>query len=93
MTTTPSYVTFGLKIVLFVFECIKYKYSYDMGPIYKKLKDAYMDAESSALPSSKMMNPTGHSLKDIVEAKKQTKSQADGSGEAEEAEESKEGQG
>jgi hypothetical protein len=52
MTTLPSFVTFGLKICLFVLECIKYKYSYDMGPIYKKLKDSYMDAASSDLPSS-----------------------------------------
>ena len=56
MTSTPSFVTFGLKIALFLFECVKYKYSYDMGPTYKKLKDAYMDAESSALPLSKLVS-------------------------------------
>jgi len=50
MATTPSYVTFGLKIALFLLECLKFKYSYDMGPVYKKLKDTYMEAESSQLP-------------------------------------------
>jgi hypothetical protein len=53
MATTPSLVTFGLKIALLVFECTKFKFSYDMGPDYKRLKDSYVDAESSAFPSSK----------------------------------------
>lgn len=56
MATTPSYTTFGLKIALLVFECMKYKYSYDMAPVYDKLKTAYLQAESSALPESKIMN-------------------------------------
>jgi len=41
MATTPSYVTFGFKIALLIFECLKYKYSYDMAPVYDKLKIAY----------------------------------------------------
>ena len=41
MLTTPSYVTFGLKMGLFIFECTKFKYSYDMGVVYDKLKEAY----------------------------------------------------
>ena len=56
MITTPSYVTFGLKIALFILENLKYKFSYDMGPVFKKLKDAYMEAESTALPESKMIS-------------------------------------
>lgn len=50
MATTPSYVTFGLKIALFLLECTKYKYSYNMGPVYGKLKETYLSADSSALP-------------------------------------------
>jgi len=58
MATSPSYVTFGLKIGLFVFECIKFKFSYDMGPVYKNLKDTFIEAESTSLPESKIMNPS-----------------------------------
>lgn len=65
MTTRPSLVAFGLKIALFVFECTKYKFSYDMGPDYKKLKDAYVDAESSAFPSSKPLPPGGLALREV----------------------------
>jgi hypothetical protein len=87
MATTPSFVTFGLKIALFIFECVKYKYSYDMGPTYKKLKDAYMDAESSALPSSKLMSggaepgegqPDDHALAAVSPKHGQTKIRFDG---------------
>jgi hypothetical protein len=52
MATTPSYVTFGLKVFLFVHECIKYKYSYDMAPAFDNLKQAYLNADSAALPNS-----------------------------------------
>ena len=53
MIATPSLVAFGLKAGLFVFECIKFKFSYDMGADYRRMKEAYVDAESSAFPSSK----------------------------------------
>ena len=57
MVTSPSYVTFGLKIGLFVFECLKYEFSYDFGPVYKHLKDTFIEAESTTLPESKILNP------------------------------------
>jgi hypothetical protein len=50
MATTPSYVTFTLKIILFVIECIKFKYSYDMSEVYDTLKSTYIKADSSSLP-------------------------------------------
>ena len=52
MATTPSYVTFGLKIFLFIIECMKFKYSYDMSGSYDTLKHAYVTADSSTLPQS-----------------------------------------
>ena len=52
MATTPSYVTFGLKIFLFITECMKFKYSYDMSGTYDTLKHAYVTADSSTLPQS-----------------------------------------
>ncbi len=65
MATTPSYVTFGFKIALLIFECLKYKYSYDMAPVYDKLKSTYLQAMSSDLPSSKQ---TGGALLKSPEA-------------------------
>jgi len=53
MATSPSYVTFGMKIVLFIIECSHYKYSYNMGVVYDMLKDTYLNADSSAFPNSK----------------------------------------
>jgi hypothetical protein len=52
MATTPSYVTFTIKLILFVIECMKFKYSYDMADVYDTLKSAYIKADSSSLPSS-----------------------------------------
>lgn len=50
MATAPSYVTFTLKIFLFVLECMKFKYSYDMAEVYDTLKSTYITADSSSLP-------------------------------------------
>lgn len=61
MATTPSYVTFTLKIFLFVLECVKFKYSYDMAEVYDTLKAAYITADSSSLPQS-FPNPKGQAL-------------------------------
>ena len=52
MATAPSYVTFTLKIFLFVLECMKFKYSYDMAEVYDTLKSTYITADSSSLPQS-----------------------------------------
>jgi hypothetical protein len=61
MATTPSYVTFGLKIFLFITECMKFKYSYDMSGTYDTLKHAYVTADSSTLPQS-FPNPKTQTL-------------------------------
>jgi hypothetical protein len=61
MATTPSYVTFTLKLILFVIECMKFKYSYDMADVYDTLKSAYIKADSSSLPSS-FPNPKNQPL-------------------------------
>lgn len=61
MATTPSYVTFTLKLILFVIECMKFKYSYDMADVYDTLKSAYIKADSSSLPSS-FPNPKSQPL-------------------------------
>ena len=53
MATTPSYVTFGLKIALLVFESLKLKYSYDIAPVYARLKRTYLQALRTDLPFSK----------------------------------------
>ena len=52
MATTPSYITFGFKLALFVIEAMKYKYSYDMAPEYDYLRTSYTNADSKDYPQS-----------------------------------------
>ena len=52
MATTPSFVTFWLKIILFIIECMKFNNSYDMSGTYDTLKHTYVTADSSTLPQS-----------------------------------------
>ena len=41
MATTPSYVTFSLKIALFIIVCMQYKYAFNMAPVYDVFKHTY----------------------------------------------------
>ena len=52
MATVPSIVTFALKIVLLLIECLKYKYSYDMAEAYDDLKNTYRNAKNEEFPQS-----------------------------------------
>lgn len=52
MATMPSIVTFVLKLVLLIIECLKYKYSYDMAEVYDELKNTYRNAKNEEFPQS-----------------------------------------
>jgi hypothetical protein len=63
MATTGSYVTFGIKIALFILTCMQYKYSYDMAAQYDALKKTYLMADSTDYPTSfKVKNEVGKSI-------------------------------
>lgn len=78
MATTPSYVTFGFKMALLILECIKYKYSYDMGSTYDKLKSTFLNAESSALTQSKgLLSKNTHQFQEQADRKNEARALAE----------------